>query len=144
MSDVRRQIELLAELMEEYDLVQAELVDEDIKVEFVRERAASVSFASMVAPTTARIQAETAPKKGMDGIPVSSPMSGVFYSAPSPGAKPYVSVGEEIVAGDCVGLIEAMKVFNEVPSPVSGKVREILAQDGQLVELGEIILLIEA
>jgi acetyl-CoA carboxylase biotin carboxyl carrier protein len=143
MSDVRRQIELLAELMEEYNLVQAELVDNDIKVEFVRERADLASVASILAPAANSSQAEPAPVKAMDAIPVLSPMSGVFYSAPSPGSEPYVKVGADIVAGDCVGLIEAMKVFNEVPSPVSGKVREILAQDGQLVELGEIILLIE-
>ena len=70
-------------------------------------------------------------------IDVTAPMTGVFYRAPAPGAPPYVEVGDFVEEGQTLCLIEAMKVFNEIPSPVSGEVAEILAQNETLVKQGE-------
>jgi len=70
-------------------------------------------------------------------IEVTAPMTGVFYRAPAPDAPPYVEVGSIVEKGQTLCLIEAMKVFNEIPSPVSGQVVEILAQNGALVRQGE-------
>lgn len=67
-------------------------------------------------------------------------MTGLYYSSPSPGAAPFVAEGDTVSAGQIVGLIEAMKVFNEIVSPVSGTVLSIVANNGQLVQPGEPLL----
>jgi acetyl-CoA carboxylase biotin carboxyl carrier protein len=75
------------------------------------------------------------PKGG--GSDVKSPMVGTFYSAPEPGAKPYVSVGSRVSKGQILCIIEAMKIMNEIESEVSGIVTEVLASDAQPVEYGQ-------
>jgi acetyl-CoA carboxylase biotin carboxyl carrier protein len=70
-------------------------------------------------------------------------MNGVFYSAPNPGAPPFVREGDAVSAGQVVGLIEAMKVFNELTAPISGTVGEIAAESGSLVQPGQALLYIE-
>ena len=76
------------------------------------------------------------------GTPVSSPMTGVYYAASSPGSPPFVKEGDAITAGAVVGLIEAMKVFNEIVAPTSGTVLRIVAQTGAVVGPGEPLLYI--
>jgi acetyl-CoA carboxylase biotin carboxyl carrier protein len=71
------------------------------------------------------------------GSEVKSPMVGTFYSAPEPGAKPYVSVGSRVSKGEILCIIEAMKIMNEIESEVSGVVTEVLATDAQPVEYGQ-------
>jgi acetyl-CoA carboxylase biotin carboxyl carrier protein len=92
----------------------------------------------------------TAPQAPPEGPPeitsaqcVKSPLRGVFYRCPAPDAEPYVEVGQRVHSGQVVGLVEAMKVFNEVVSHVEGVVIAIPTQDGSLVEEGETLLLIE-
>lgn len=77
------------------------------------------------------VKAAAAVKDG--GKAVTAPLTGIFYRSPSPQAPPFVQVGSVISPGDVVGLIEAMKLFNEVRSPVAGRVRRIAADSGQLV-----------
>jgi acetyl-CoA carboxylase biotin carboxyl carrier protein len=77
----------------------------------------------------------TEPKSG--GNEVKSPMVGTFYSAPEPGAKPYVSVGSRVAKGQILCIIEAMKIMNEIESEVAGVVTEVLASDAQPVEYGQ-------
>ena len=84
-------------------------------------------------------QKEEAPK----GTPITSPMVGTYYSAPSPGAKPFVNVGSTVSAGQVVCIIEAMKLMNEIESEVSGKVTKICVEDGQAVEYGQILMFVE-
>ncbi|MDR1696846.1 MAG: hypothetical protein LBR41_01330 [Rickettsiales bacterium] len=74
---------------------------------------------------------------------ITSPMVGVAYLAPEPGAKPFVAVGDTVKAGDNLCLIEAMKTFNQVKSDRAGVVREILVSDGQVVEFGQPLIVIE-
>lgn len=81
---------------------------------------------------------EAAPK----GTPVNSPMNGIYYTASSPSAPPFVKEGDVVEAGQVVGLIEAMKVFNEIVAPMAGTVTEVKAQNGQLVQPGEALLYI--
>jgi len=76
-------------------------------------------------------------------IPVLSPLAGVFYCRPSPEADPFVATGDEVVYGDTVGLIEAMKLFNEVLAPATGVISKILAEDGQRVAADEVLMIIE-
>jgi acetyl-CoA carboxylase biotin carboxyl carrier protein len=72
-----------------------------------------------------------------------SPMVGTAYLAPSPGAKPFVDIGQSVKAGDTVLIIEAMKTMNQIPAPRSGVVTQILVEDGQPVEFGEPMMIIE-
>ena len=72
-----------------------------------------------------------------------SPMVGTFYSAPSPTAKPFVTIGQKINQGDTVGIIEAMKIMNQIEADQSGTVTEILIKDGEAVEFGQPLIVIE-
>ncbi len=76
-------------------------------------------------------------------VPIAAPMVGTFYSAPAPGAKDYVSVGDRVSVGQVVCIVEAMKLMNEVQSEVSGVVREIRAENGQAVEYGQDLFLVD-
>ena len=75
--------------------------------------------------------------------PILSPMVGSFYSASSPSAAPYVSVGDTVAAGQVVCIIEAMKLMNEIESDVSGKIAQICVEDGQSVEYGQVLMYVE-
>ena len=91
----------------------------------------------------------SAPKTDGGGPPASaqlevkSPMVGTFYSAPEPGAKPYVSVGDRVQKGQTLCIIEAMKIMNEIESEFTGVVKETLAQDAQPVEYGQVLFRID-
>lgn len=93
------------------------------------------TVAAAAAPAAA--VAEPAAAEQEDFKVITSPMVGVFYSAPSPDAKPYVSVGQNVSAGDVVCIIEAMKLMNEVPATEGGVVAEICVQNGDVVEYGQ-------
>jgi acetyl-CoA carboxylase biotin carboxyl carrier protein len=75
---------------------------------------------------------------------VTAPLTGVWYASPSPGARPYVQEGDEIGAGAVVGLIEAMKLFNEIKSNVAGRVVRIAAESGTLVKAKQTLIEVEA
>ena len=77
------------------------------------------------------------------GLEVKSPMVGTFYSAPEPGAKSYVAVGDRVAKGQILCIIEAMKIMNEIESEYSGVIREIAAQDAQPVEYGQVLFRID-
>ncbi len=78
-----------------------------------------------------------------DQVPIPAPMVGVFYRSSSPDTPPFIEIGEEIEVGQTIGLIEAMKVFSEIPSEVAGRVAAIPAQNGQLVQQGEPLVIVE-
>ncbi len=75
-------------------------------------------------------------------MPVNSPMTGIYYTAPSPSAPPFVKEGDTVTADQVVGLIEAMKVFNEIVAPISGTVLKLTAKNGDIVNPGEPLLYI--
>ena len=79
----------------------------------------------------------------VSGHEVTAPMVGTFYASPSPGAKPFVEVGSEVAAGDTLCIIEAMKMMNQIEADVSGKVVSILAENGNPVEFGQTLFVIE-
>ena len=89
------------------------------------------------------VSGSTAPELGENQIPVLSPMSGVFYMAPSPGAAPFVKAGDHVEHGDTVGLVEAMKLFSEVPAPASGTVVRFMLENEQTVEADQCLMVIE-
>jgi acetyl-CoA carboxylase biotin carboxyl carrier protein len=77
------------------------------------------------------------------GVEIKSPMVGTFYRAPSPGAKPYVEIGDTIKPGDVVCIIEAMKLMNEIKAEISGKIHEILVENGQPIEFDQPLFVLE-
>lgn len=144
VADLKKKIDDLSGLMDEFGLDRADLRGEGWSVGFDRNapnEPKQASAAPVVTPSPKRPKkagAFAAPK----GMPVSSPMTGIYYSAPSPGAPPFCKEGESVTAGQVVGLIEAMKVFNEITAPTSGTVTAIRAKSGQLVQPGDPLLYI--
>jgi acetyl-CoA carboxylase biotin carboxyl carrier protein len=84
-----------------------------------------------------------APKKAGNGLEVKSPMVGTYYKSPEPGAKAYVAVGDRVAKGQIVCIIEAMKIMNEIESEYAGVVKEILVEDSQPVEYGQVLFKID-
>lgn len=149
-----RKIKKLIEMLEESGLAEIEIREgeESIRIS----RASSVPAPAPVVqppsnPTAPQPEAPTAstPAVGAPepkvppGQVVVSPMVGTFYRAPSPGAAPFVEVGSQVNAGDTLCIIEAMKMLNEIESDRSGVVRAILKENGQPVEYGEALFVIE-
>jgi acetyl-CoA carboxylase biotin carboxyl carrier protein len=97
------------------------------------------------APPTGPVQPQaeaTVSPVAVDGVAVASPMVGVFYRSPGPEQPPFVEVGDHVEVGQAVGLIEAMKVFSEVPTEVAGTVAAIPAENGQLVKPGDALVVV--
>lgn len=95
------------------------------------------------APVPAVSAQEQPAEPAKQGKPITSPMVGTFYSAPSPDAKPFVEVGQTISQGDVVCIVEAMKLMNEIEAECSGKIVEICVKDGQPVEFGQVLMYVE-
>jgi acetyl-CoA carboxylase biotin carboxyl carrier protein len=96
-------------------------------------------------PTGIPVAAEPAPRVDAPSaaLEVKSPMVGTYYGAPEPGAKPYVSVGDRVQKGKTLCIIEAMKIMNEIESEYAGVIKEVLAQDAQPVEYGQVLFRID-
>lgn len=128
--------------MAEFDLDEAALEGDSWLVSF-KKTPRNVVVSAEPAELLAEVEeADPEPAKPK-GTPVSSPMTGVYYGGSSPSAPPFVKEGDAVVAGQVVALIEAMKVFNEITAPTSGTVRNILVQNGQIVQPGDPLLYIE-
>ncbi|NLF83348.1 MAG: acetyl-CoA carboxylase biotin carboxyl carrier protein [Candidatus Gastranaerophilales bacterium] len=146
-------IEKLAELVSKNDLSEITVEDGDKAVTIRKERgfvAAQPVPVAQAAPVAAQQTpqpaAEAAPAKKPEAsnlIRITSPMVGTFYRSPAPGAEPFTAVGKTVSIGQVVCIIEAMKLMNEIESEVSGKVVEICVDDGQPVEFGQTLMVIE-
>jgi acetyl-CoA carboxylase biotin carboxyl carrier protein len=140
----------LARLLDETGLNEIEIEQEGLRVR-VRRQPAKISAAvpphahvpppPVAAPMPAALDVPFDPMKH-PGL-VTSPMVGVAYFAPEPGAKPFVDVGSVVKAGDTLLIIEAMKTMNQIPAPRAGTVKQILIEDGRPVEFGEPLMIIE-
>lgn len=148
--DIRARADQLAQLMEEFRLEHAKLEGDDWKVAFRKARrlvTAPPSTGSVVHQVHDADHHESEvdhapPVAVAKGTPVTSPMTGIYYSAPSPSAPAFVKEGDQVNAGQVVGLIEAMKVFNEIVAPLSGTVLSIAAKNGDVVNPGEPLIYI--
>ncbi len=140
----------LAELLNQTDLTEIEVEKGDLRVRVARNISATVQvpaaapMAAMPAPvaTAAAAPVEAKPTAAHPGA-VPSPMVGTAYRRPSPDAKPFVEIGSIVKQGERILLVEAMKTFNDIVAPRAGKVTAILVEDGQPVEYGEPLLVIE-
>lgn len=144
----------LAELLAATDLSEIEVEKGDLRIRVARQSASAVvqyapaPHAPVMAPppvaSAAPAATAAAPAKAADHPgAVTSPMVGTAYRRPSPEAKAFVEVGSQVKAGDKILLVEAMKTFNEIVAPRAGTVTSILIEDGQPVEYGEALIIIE-
>ncbi len=141
----------LATILNETDLTEIEVEQDDLRIRVSRAGTpiAAQAYAPApqpVAPAPAPASAapgEAPSKPAASGNSVPSPMVGTAYMSPSPGARPFVEVGQTVSEGQTLLIIEAMKTMNQIPSPRSGKITEILVADGQPVEYGEPLVMIE-
>ncbi len=148
-----RKVKKLMELLEESGMSEIEIKEgeESVKISRYGNSPAPAqhpiqSFVQQQAPVSSAPASQTASPNEQPqetGQSVTSPMVGTFYSAPSPTAKPFVSIGQKINQGDTVGIIEAMKIMNQIESDQSGTVIEILVKDGEAVEFGQSLIVVE-
>lgn len=139
-------IRQLAALLHETDLSELEVEQDGLRVRVARALAANVPVA-LPAVEASRAHQSAAPASPADQTvhpgAVASPMVGTAYRSPEPGAPPFIDVGSRVVEGQTLLIVEAMKTMNHIPSPRSGTVTSILVEDGQPVEYGEPLLVIE-
>lgn len=139
----------LAKILRETDLSEIELVEKDARLRVVRQVTTSAVTQVVAAPVAAAAPAPVAavpvaePSEADHPGAVTSPMVGVAYLQPEPGAPAFIHVGAKVVAGQTLLLIEAMKTFNQIKAPKAGTVTRILIESGTPVEFGEPLLIIE-
>ncbi len=137
-------IKELNEYLEEFNLTEIEITEKDTKIKVSKNTKSNVNQPSMVAynsPTEKSISEHNQNIK--NGIEVTSPIIGTAYHAPEPGAKKFVEVGKKIKKGDTIMIVEAMKTMNHVPSSSDGVIKEICIDDGQPVEFGQTLIILE-
>ncbi len=137
-------IKELSDYLNEFNLTELEYTEKDTKIKVSKNNVSvnnqtvspntNLSASPMISDTTNREIA---------GIEVKSPIIGTAYHSPEPGAKKFVEVGKKIKKGDTVMIVEAMKTMNHVPSTSDGTVKEICVSDGQPVEFGQTIIILE-
>ncbi|MEH2527955.1 MULTISPECIES: acetyl-CoA carboxylase biotin carboxyl carrier protein [unclassified Bradyrhizobium] len=145
-SDDSALIRELALLLDETSLTEIEIERAGLRVRVARNVTVSAAMPANFHPAAAAaavaVPAASADLAKHPGV-VPSPMVGTAYWAPEPGAKPFIEVGTKVSAGQTLLIIEAMKTMNQIPSPRAGTVTQILVEDGQPVEFGEPLVIIE-
>ena len=133
-------IKELTEYLNEFNLTEIEYTEKDIKVKVSK---SSGSNLASIKEIKSEIKTENIKIDNVSGTEVPSPIIGTAYLAPEPGGKRFVEVGKKINKGDTIMIVEAMKTMNHVPSPIAGTVKKICVEDGQPVEYGHTIAIIE-
>ncbi len=138
-----RKIKKLIEIIEESDIAELEITEGEESVRISRySSTAPAPAAAPLAIAAAATPAEPEEEK-ITGHVVKSPMVGTYYRSASPGAKPFVDVGQAVNTGDTLCIIEAMKILNQIESDASGTVTKILVENAQPVEYGQPLFVIE-
>ena len=133
-------IKELNDYLEEFKLTEIEYTDKDVKVK-VSKSTVSKNIEPTILVDENKVKKE---KISADNYrKITSPIIGTAYLAPEPGGKRFIEVGQKIRKGDTVMIVEAMKTMNHVPSPVDGIVKEISVEDGQPVEFGQVIAILD-
>ena len=133
-------IKELTEYLNEFNLTEIEYTEKDIKVKVSK---SSGSPMATVKEIKSELKTENTKLDSAIGTEVPSPIIGTAYLAPEPGGKKFVEVGKKINKGDTIMIVEAMKTMNHVPSPIAGTIKKICVEDGQPVEYGHTIAIIE-
>ena len=144
-----RKLKKLIDLVQESGISELEVTEGEEKVKIVKSGGAGPTYVAQ-APVAALVEVPTISAPALPvasaeipGHLVKSPMVGTFYRSPSPGAKPFVEVGDTVKAGDTICIIEAMKLLNEIECDKDGVIKAILVENGQPVEYGEPLAVID-
>tara|TARA_B100000401_G_scaffold194319_1_gene131034 strand:- start:15 stop:449 length:435 start_codon:yes stop_codon:yes gene_type:complete len=137
-------IKELTEYLDEFNLTEIEITEKDKKIK-VSKNNLSINNQSALETPSLNSQKENISSKTniKTGIEITSPIIGTAYHAPEPGAKKFVEIGKKIKKGDTIMIVEAMKTMNHVPSTSDGVVKEVCVEDGQPVEFGQTIIILE-
>ena len=151
-----RKVKKLIELLDESGIAEIEITEGEESVRISRHASSVAAAPAAPAPAPAPVAAPTpaaapaAPAaapvaEAMDeeGHAVTAPMVGTYYSAPSPGSPPFVQVGDRVAEGDTLCIVEAMKMMNQIEAEVSGVIKSIRVQNGEPVEYGQILFVID-
>jgi len=137
-------IKELSDYLDEFNLTELEYTEKDTKIKVSKN---NISINNQTNQTSdiknKKLESTSEQSNIKSGIEVTSPIIGTAYHAPEPGAKKFVEIGKKIKKGDTVMIVEAMKTMNHVPSTVDGTVKEICVEDGQPVEFGQTIIVLE-
>ena len=145
-----RKLKTLIDLVSESNISELEIAEADGKVRIVKASGQPPGTAAWAAPPAGAVAnaliehtpAEPTPPAPVGNV-VKSPMVGTFYRSASPGSDPFIEVGSTVKVGDPVCIIEAMKIMNEIEADASGTIRKILCENGQAVEFGQPLFVIE-
>jgi acetyl-CoA carboxylase biotin carboxyl carrier protein len=136
-------IRALAAVLSETGLTEIEIADKDSRIRVARAAAAPAAPTTPVPASPVYVPPGPAPEEAAPAGAILSPMVGVAYLAPEPGAPAFVTVGQSVTAGQTLLLIEAMKTFNQIKAPKAGTVTRILVANSTPVEYGEVLLILE-
>ena len=137
-------IKELSDYLNEFDLTEIEITEKDTKIKISKNSVSINNQPQLTQPS--KTQTITPPNEAQRvkvGTEITSPIIGTAYHAPEPGAKKFVEIGKKIKKGETIMIVEAMKTMNHVPSTVDGIVKEICVEDGQPVEYGQTIIILE-
>ena len=134
-------IKELTDYLNEFNLTEIEYTDKDTKIKVSKSNSASSS--QVVSVESSKPVSSNEKTKTISGTEVKSPIIGTAYHSPEPGAKKFSEIGKKIKKGETVMIVEAMKTMNHVPSTVDGIIKEICVEDGQPVEYGQTIIIVE-
>ena len=136
-------IKELSDYLEEFNLTELEYTEKDTKIKVSKNNISINNQNIPSSKTNVKSSNVSLIENSITGIEVKSPIIGTAYHAPEPGAKKFVEVGKKIKKGDTVMIVEAMKTMNHVPSTADGIVKEICVEDGQPVEFGQNLIILE-
>ena len=137
-------IKELSDYLKEFNLTEIEITEKDTKIKVSKNNVSISNQPQVITPSSpATSSATTQTQNIKSGTEITSPIIGTAYHAPEPGAKKFVEIGKKIKKGDTIMIVEAMKTMNHVPSTVDGVVKEICVEDGQPVEFGQTIIILE-
>ena len=140
----KKLIKELSEYLDEFNLTEIEFTEKDTKIKVSKNNISLNNQTTSVLENKQTDKEISQPfEKINSGIEIKSPIIGTAYHAPEPGAKKFVEIGKKIKKGDTVMIVEAMKTMNHVPSTADGIVKEICVNDGQPVEFGQTIIILE-
>ncbi len=136
-------IKELSDYLDEFNLTELEYTEKDTKIKVSKNKISLNQPNNQRSNFSSETDASSASKKIVSGTQITSPIIGTAYHAPEPGAKKFVDVGKKIKKGDTIMIVEAMKTMNHVPSTQDGVVKEICVEDGQPVEFGQTLIILD-
>ena len=137
-------IQELSDYLKEFNLTEIEITEKDTKIKVSKNNVSISNQPQVISPSSpVTSSAPTEIQNIKSGTEITSPIIGTAYHAPEPGAKKFVEIGKKIKKGDTIMIVEAMKTMNHVPSTADGVVKEICVEDGQPVEFGQTIIILE-